>query len=130
MSYHERIASRILKQLGIPEISREVEVSYANFVVRFRWDGVGRKNGRLVLVEVEPRDVSEDHIRLHVTSFAILAYLRKNIAELIWVVHDDSMNCHTQLKSYATCWALLLEEISGKQLPPMKYYNRNGVQLD
>jgi hypothetical protein len=128
MIKHETIAKRFLRASGISPINASFQISWKGALVRIDWDGAGRINGKVILVEVEPPDPDEYHIRLHVTNLAIQAH-QMDIDRLIWVIYSDIPNCHKVLQSYADCWMELLSTISKKDIARMEYFNRKGEKL-
>lgn len=129
MVNHQVIAARILRQLKIKPSSELLEIWWnKTLVTQTKWDGVGKINNKLVLVEVEPPHPDKEHIYSHVTKAVILSH-QENIEKLIWVIYSDSPNCHKVLKSYAECWMGLFRKICKKELPVMIYLNRKGELL-
>lgn len=130
MHEHEKAARRILRNMGFEEGDPETRLSPLGTQVLFRWDGVGiTKDGASVVVEVEPANPNEGHVRLHVTNLALQVHFQQGVNKLVWVVNSESPSCHVQLKSYAECWAGLLSKALGHSLPPMEYRDIDGRTL-
>lgn len=85
--------------------------------------------GKLILIEVEPDNPQEEHIRLHVTKLAVMAGWRNDVEKLVWVIYSDAPRCHETLKYYAERWKGVLQKISRVKLPAMEYRDRKGRLL-
>jgi hypothetical protein len=128
--YHEKIALRILKRMNA--LVQAPSKIWANgYSLCFRWDGVGKINNYgLILVEVEPANPNEDHIRLHMINFILSSHLNPDIKKLIWVVYADGPRCHETLSSQLKIWKKFLSKIVVKEIPPMEILDRTGKLLE
>lgn len=130
MHQHEKVASRILRSMGLKEADPETRLSPLGTQVIFRWDGAGTsKDGMTVVAEVEPDEPNEDHIRLHVTNLALQMHFFGQIIKIVWIVNSDSPKCYSKLKSFAECWAELLSNALGDSPPVMEYRDIDGRML-
>lgn len=132
MVQHEKIAKRILKILQIRRrASPVIRIRTDNCVLQFRWDAVGEtEEGKLVLLEVEPANSSEDHIASHLVNFLLVSHFKLNVKKLIWIVYADWPNCHETLSLQIRTWKTFLSKIIVPNFPPMEIRNRSGKLLE
>jgi hypothetical protein len=90
----------------------------------FEWDGAGiSKEGKIVLIEAELKNIDEWHIQNHLAKVAVMVGRGTPIVKLVWIVYREHFRL---LRHYVDSWLTFFLPVIKVQFPDIEYRTPKG----